>query len=299
MKITISDLKGMLNQKKIPQIIVFIDQCHTLTKEYVKAFSKHLNRRIEHVYNVDDAKKINARFDRRDILCVCHNCREKLFQLSGLTDIYFIDIETEEPPQGMIEDPFYTVVFPKLNRSQCILYLEDWLIENDFFQKSKNSKEPTLSRENILKLIDYFDNDIDIVMGEMEKLKVLGVHSLDAPFEALYSCLPLKQKRLKALPWYSGGAVDTSAVLFATYMKKLKASLSGKPVSLRDQRWYAQLIIESIFVEVNILAGTFGDYAIEYFRLIERVSPKEMKIQWNPPVTRDEIGEEWHIEEVE
>lgn len=287
----VQDLKKRLIEKSdIPHQIVFIDNCYTLTNEYLKAFSKSLNRRIIHCYSLEEAKRLNGRFDRRDLLGVLHGQIKDFKEVFGISDVYYIDIETED-----VDTSIEKVIFPKLNKSQCIMYIENWLCENGFFNKDKDSlstKVPTLSRENVERLIDYFDADLDQCMGELEKLKCLGIHALNQPFDALYDCLPSKQKKLKCLPWYSGGAVDTGAVLSATYLKKLKAAGDMK-VPVKKQLWYSQLITEGLFIKLGVMSGYIADYTTEYFRLIEQMSPEEYKIQWFPPVTREEIGEEW------
>lgn len=282
--------KRLIEKNNIPHQIILIDNCYTLTKEYLKAFSRSLNRRIVHCYSIDEARRLNSRFDRRDLLGVLHGCAKDFKELFGISDVYYIDVETED-----VDTSIEKVIFPKLNKNQCIMYIEAWLCENDFFNKDKdspNTKAPTLSRENIEKLIDYFNADLDQCMGELEKLKCLGVHALNQPFEALYECLPSKQKKLKCLPWYSGGAVDTGSVLSATYLKKLKAA-GDMNVPIKKQLWYSQLITEGLFIKLGIMSGYIADYTTEYFRLIEQMSPDEYKIQWFPPVTREEIGEEW------
>lgn len=286
----VQELKKRILDNDVPHQIIFIDNCHILVKEYLKAISKALNRRVVHCYSIDEARKLNGRFDRRDLLGVLHGCAKDFKELFGLSDLYFIDIELED-----INTSVEKIVFPELNKNQCILYIENWLIENGFFNKGadKNfSKIPTLSRENIEKLIDYFDADLDQIMGELEKLKCLEVHALNQPFAALFECLPSKQKRLKCLPWYSGGAVDTGTVLAATYLKKLKAAGEMK-VPIKKQLWYSQLITEGLFIKLGIISGYISDYTTDYFKLIEQMSPEEYKIQWFPPTVREEIGDEW------
>lgn len=286
----VQELKQRILDNNIPHQIIFIDNCYILVKEYLKAISKALNRRVVHCYSIDEARKLNGRFDRRDLLGVLHSCVKDFKELAGLSDLYFIDIELED-----VDTSIEKVKFPELNKNQCILYIENWLIENGFFNKGSEQafpKIPTLSRENIEKLIDYFDSDLDRIMGELEKLKCLEVHALNQPFAALFECLPSKQERLKCLPWYSGGAVDTGTVLAETYLKKLKAAGEMK-VHVNKQLWYSQLITEGLFVKLGIMSGYISDYTTDYFKLIEQMSPKEYKIQWFPPIVREEIGDEW------
>lgn len=283
----VKDLKQKILEKQLPKQLVLIDNCHTLVKEYLTAIAKSLNRRPIHCYSIEEAKKLNSRFDRRDLFGVLHGCIKNFGDLVGFSEMYFVDIELED-----IQTSADKVIFPSLNKNQCIMYIENWLIENNFFNKDQNLKTPTLSRENIEKLIDYFECDLDQIMGELEKLGCLGVHALNQPFDALFACLPSKEKRLKSLPWYSGGAVDTGLVLSRTYLKKLKAAGEMK-VPLRKQMWYSQLITEGLFIKLGVMSGFIADYTTDYFRLIEQMSPEEYKIQWFPPVTRDEIGDEW------
>lgn len=286
----VQELKQKILDKNIPKQLVLIDNCYTLTKEYLKAISKSLNRRLVYCQTLDEAKKLNSRFDRRDLIGVLHESIKNFNELLSYQEVYYIDLEQEDAGTSLDK-----VIFPKLNKNQCILYVKDWLLTNNFFNKDKDSstiKVPTLSRENIEKLIDYFDSDLDLVMGEMEKLKCLGVHALNQPFEALFECLPSKEERLKCLPWYSGGAVDTGTVLAATYLKKLKAAGDMK-VPIKKQLWYSHLITEGLFIKLGIMSGFISDYTTDYFRLIEQMSPEEYKIQWFPPVTREDIGDEW------
>ena len=71
----VQELKTRLIEKNnIPHQIILIDNCYTLTKEYLKAFSRSLNRRIVHCYSIDEARRLNSRFDRRDLLGVLHGC---------------------------------------------------------------------------------------------------------------------------------------------------------------------------------------------------------------------------------
>lgn len=274
----VKELKERIEGNTVPKTMIFIDSCHTLMKEYLIAMSKVLNRRIVHTYTAEETKAMNGRFDRNDLLVVAHGLKDPS-KYRGL-EVYLVFVYLEDIDEGLIPK----VVFPSLNRNQCILYIETRL----------KNLGLSLSRKNIVKLCEYFENDIDQIMGELYKLECLDVKALDRPFAALFECSPLKQEKLKSLPWYSGGAVDTATVLYATYMKKLKAA-GEMNVSVEKQRWYAQLIREAIFVEVNILAGTFGDYAVEYFKLIEKMSPDEVGIQWNPPVAREDIGGEWEV----
>lgn len=280
------ELKRAIQDGVPPKKIAFVDNNHLLTKEYIKAFSKVLNKKAEHFYTSKDVKSVVGRFDRNNVLAIIHSDGDTTWT-AGL-DINAIYICSEAPTSGIP-----TVVMGALNKKQCILYLENYLIENKFFKETKDKvKIPTLSRENIEKLIDYFDSDIDQIMSEIDKLTCLEVKALDRPFQALFDCLPPKPVRLKSLPWYSGGAVDTATVLYNTYMKKLR-NAGEMNVSISKQEFYAYLVKEAIFVEINILAGTFGDYAIEYFHLLEKIKPTEDVIQWFPPVTRSEIGKEW------
>lgn len=289
----VHELRQLILENRAPKRLVIVDNCHTLTLEYIKAICKSFNRRPCHVYSIKDAKALNGRFDRRDLLGIVHSDLKDAEALNGITDIPYVFVVTEDTDTILPK-----VVFPVLNKNQCILYLENWLIENGFFKEedagdgSKKVKKPSLSRDNILLLLNYFDNDLDLAMGELRKLQSLEVTQLDAPFEALYECLPSKQQRLKSLPWYSGGAVDTAQVLYATYLKKLKAA-GDMRVPVDKQLWYAQLITEAMFVKYGILTGTFGEYALEYFKLIEQMSPKDFKVQWLPPVSQSEVGEEW------
>lgn len=279
------ELKKEIQDGIPPKKIAFVDQNHVLTKAYIKAYSKVFNKKEEHFYSEKDVKAIVGRFDRENVLAVIHSENDTSWT-RGL-DICAIYICSEDPKSGIP-----VVEMGALSKKQCILYLEDYLIENKFVKDHNGEKVPTLSRENIVKLIDYFESDIDMIMGEIDKLTCLEVKALDRPFEALFECLPPKPERLKSLPWYSGGAVDTATVLYNTYMKKLKnAGEMNVPVS--KQEFYADLVKEAIFVEVNILAGTFGDYAVDYFKLIERTKPEDQVIQWFPPVVRSEIGREW------
>lgn len=287
----VSELKHRILSNDIPRNLVFIDNCHILTAEYIKALSKQLNRRPIHVYSIQDALELNSRFDRRDLMGVVHGCVKQAHELRNIQEVYYVFIE--ETSDNVLNDLIDCVKFPALNKNQCILYIEDWLISNGFFNKVEGKQVLTLSRTNIEKLIDYFENDLDLIMNELQKFKCLEVHALDRPFNAIFECLPDKQKKLKSLPWYSGGAVDTAQVLYATYKKKLKAADQSIPIE--KQLWYTQLITEAIFAEIEILAGKFGDYALDYFKLIEKMSPDEFKIQWFPPVSREEIGPEWML----
>ena len=276
----VGELKRRILNNDIPRNLVFVDNCHILTNEYIKALSKQLNRRPVHVYSIKDAQELNSRFDRRDLMGVIHNCIKDSYQVKSLTEVYYLFIEDDKI---LLSDNDDYVEFPKLGRNQCILYVENWVEEQKL----------SLSREKIEKIIDYFENDLDLIMNELEKLRCLEVHALDKPFDALFECLPDKQQKLRSLPWYSGGAVDTAQVLYNTYKKKLKAA--DQSVALAKQLWYTQLITESIFAEIEILAGKFGDYALDYFKLIEKMTPEEFEIQWFPPVSREEIGPEWMI----
>lgn len=276
----VHELKRRILNNDIPRNLIFVDNCHILTNEYLRALSKQLNRRPVHVYSIKDALELNSRFDRRDLLGVVHNCLKDAQSVKGLTEVYYLFIEDTKETVSSLDD---YVEFPSLNKNQCILYIENWV----------ESNKVSLSREKIEKIVNYFENDLDLIMNELEKLRCLEVHSLDKPFDALFECLPDKQQKLKSLPWYSGGAVDTAQVLYATYKKKLKAA--DQSIPLNKQLWYTQLITESIFAEIEILAGKFGDYALEYFKLIEKMTPEEFEIQWFPPVTREEIGPEWMI----
>lgn len=276
----VGELKRRILNNDIPRNLVFVDNCHILTNEYIKALSKQLNRRPVHVYSIKDAQELNSRFDRRDLMGVIHNCIKDSYQVKSLTEVYYLFIEDDKI---LLSDTDDYVEFPKLGRNQCILYVENWVEEQKL----------SLSREKIEKIIDYFENDLDLIMNELEKLRCLEVHALDKPFDVLFECLPDKQQKLRSLPWYSGGAVDTAQVLYNTYKKKLKAA--DQSVALAKQLWYTQLITESIFAEIEILAGKFGDYALDYFKLIEKMTPEEFEIQWFPPVSREEIGPEWML----
>ena len=287
----VTELKERILKNDIPKKLVFIDNCHTLMLEYLKALSKTLNRRIMHIYSEKEIIGINSRYDRNDILVVAHGVNKLEDWIGRDLEVYLVFIYLED-----IVTSLPKVVFPALNKNQCTLYLRNWLIENEFYNKKGNDCVPTLLMENQEKLIKYFDNDIDQIMGEMYKLKSLEVHALDRPFEALFDCLPPKPMILKSLPWYSGGAVDTAVCLYNTYMKKLRSAGEMK-VPVEKQRWYAQLVRWAIFVELGILSGTFGDYALEFFRLIESMSPDDMKISWNPPISKEDLDKnpEWKI----
>lgn len=270
------ELKSKIESNEVPKHLVFIETSRVLVKEYTTALSRVLNRRPVHMYTSKEVKESVGRFDRNDLLIIAHNLKIDTNWMAGL-DINIIFINSED-----VETPLPKIVFPKLSKNQCLLYLENWVSENKF----------SFSRENQEKLITYFDNDLDQIKGELDKLECLEVKALDRPFQALFECLPDKEKRLRSLPWYSGGAVDTATVLYNTYMKKLK-SIRDTSVPINKQRWYAQLIQEAVFVEIGILSGTFGDYALEYFRLIEKMSPREARVQWLPPVSMKEIKESY------
>lgn len=289
---TPSELKKRIESNDIPNRIVLIDTNHTLCMEYLKAISKVLNRQRISCFSEEDIFNIRRRFDNRDLLPVV---KFDKFTESMKSDMPMVFVLDEAPKSVPLYD---TVEFPKLNKNQIILYLTNLLIERGFKENEGTSDAPkwvpTLSTENMIKWCDYFENDIDLIMGEVEKLLCLENHQLNTSFTVLFECLPDKQKRLRSLPWYSGGAVDTATVLYRTYAKKLSAS-GELNTPIAKQKFYSMLMREALFVETGILNDTFGDYAMEYFQLIEQMSPDDMKIQYHPPVATEDIGPEWKV----
>lgn len=287
---TVKELKEKIEANEIPNRLVLVDNNHTLCMDYLNAISKVWNKQKISCYSEEDIMGVRRRFDNRDLLPVVKFDKFTDSMKSDMQMIFVLD----EPPKQL---PLYdTVEFPKLTKNQIILYLTNLLIERKFRENEGTADNPkwvpTLSVENMAKWCDYFENDIDMIMGEVEKLLCLENHQLNTSFTVLFDCLPDKQKRLRSLPWYNGGAVDTATVLYRTYAKKLAAA-GELNTPIHQQKFYAMLMREALFVEQGILNDTFGDYALDYFRLIEQMKPDDCKIQYHPPVATEDIGPEW------
>lgn len=296
---TLTELKKAIEKKNIPSPMVWVDQNHTMVEHYLDNISSILNRRIVKTFSAEEILTISAyEIDPENVIYLLFLNKREVDKVRGkLTGpaIFIIITDDEEIKTG-----YELIVFGGISRNACLLYLEDYVRvkkTSSRGKKAEEGEEPTghISRELLEKLVDYFENNLDLCMNEIKKVEVLELQgSWERPFEAILDCLPKKDTKMRSLKWFSGGDVDTCQVLYNIYIKKLRALTTA---TKSDQEIWARLVRESIWCEACIVSGLIGDYVVDYLKLVESSLPEDFNLEYYPPVFYSQLknSPEWGL----
>lgn len=288
---TVTELKKAISQNTPPMKMVWVDNNHTLVEHYLDQLSIQFNRKFKKIFTPEEAVSIPS-FDievDNTIYLLYLPKKEIAKTIPVLGNEWFIIMVDEEVKDLQIPQ----IVFGKLSRNACIVFLEKY-VEIGKKKRLPYQKdtpiieiEHYISRELLERVVDYFEDDLDRCMNEIKKVEALELNSSwNHPFEALLDCLPPKDTKLRSLPWFSGGDVDTCQVLYNLYVKKLRTL----PETETDkQNIWAKLIKEAIWCEACIVSGLLGDYVADYLRLVEMSLPGDFEVQYFPPVFYHEL----------
>ena len=295
---TLTELKKAIGNKNIPSPMVWVDQNHTMVEHYLDNISSILNRRIVKTFSAEEILSISAyEIDPENVIYLLFLNKREIDKVKDrlVGPAIFIIIVDEE-----LKTNYETVVFGGISRNACLLYLEDYVKirkSSSRGKKSEDGEEFTshISRELLERLVDYFENNLDLCMNEIRKVEVLELQgSWEKPFEAILDCLPKKDSKMRSLRWFSGGDVDTCQVLYNIYIKKLRSLVTA---TKEDQEIWARLIRESIWCEACIVSGLIGDYVVDYLKLVESSLPEDFRLEYYPPVFYNELknSPEWGL----
>lgn len=297
---TVSELKKLIDKKNLPQTMVWVDHNHTLVEHYLNHLTLSLNRRLSKLFSAEEViSTVAYEIDPENVIYLLYLNKRELDKVKDkLTGsaIFIIMVDDEEIKIGGCEQ----ILFENLSKNACILFLEDYVKIKKASSRGKKSEaddEPQthISRELLERVVDYFDNNLDLCMNEVRKVEALELQgSWEKPFEAILNCLPPKDTKLRSLKWFSGGDVDTCQVLYNIYIKKLKTLITA---TLDEQEIWARLIRESIWCEACIVSGLIGDYVVDYLKLVESSLPGDFQIEYYPPVFHSQLknSPEWGL----
>lgn len=285
---TVIQLKKVIssNINKLPNKMIWIDNNHTLLSSYLDQLSLVMNRKIQKIFTADEAiSSIPIDFDQENKIYVLYLLKKEvekvLLALDDTCQVIAILPEDDEKIKS-----FEKVVFGGISRNACIKYLDDFFEVKD--KATREKFENYVEREQIERLVDYYDNDLDLCMNEAKKLIALELpitSKWERQFEAILECLPKKDGKLRSLPWYSGGDIDTCQVLYNLYVKKLR-TIQGTD---DEQNTWALLVRESVWLEACMVSGVIGDYVMDYLKLVESSLPEDFEIKYFPPVFFHEL----------
>lgn len=285
---TVTEFKKLIGKNQIPTKMVWVDHCHSLVEHYLDQLTLILNKKIKKVFSQEEAVSITTfDFDSDNTLYLFYLPKKEIVEvLNQIGEVHAIGM-VEDPTESKY-NPYPEIVFENLSRNATIVFLEKQVeIPQKKKDQDKKEVEHYLSRELIEELVDYFENNLDLCMNEINKVKVLELTtSWDHAFKGLMSCLPKKDVRLRSLSWFSGGDVDTCQVLYNLYIKKLR---NLPEATKEEQRTWAKLVTEAVWTEACIVSGFIGDYAMDYLRLVESSLPGDFKVQYFPPVFFHEL----------
>lgn len=294
-----TELKKLIEKKSLPSPMIWVDNNHSLVNHYLDQISVQFNRKIKKIFHIEDVGTLIPFDEDRDntvylLYLTKKEILESYHSLDGVMAIFMVDIDPE------VKIPMPLVVFEKVSRNACLVFLENYVqVPQKKKDEDKKEVDHYISRGLLERLVDYFENDLDLCMNEIKKVEVLELtSSWDHPFEALLNCLPKKDGKLRSLSWFSGGDIDTCQVLYNLYIKKLRTLTEA---SKKEQETWSRLVKEAVWCEACMVSGLLGDYVIDYLKLVESSLPGDFKIQYFPPVFYKDLEKfpEWIPKEEE
>lgn len=293
---TVTQLKKAIEKKELPDKMVWVDQNHALTVYYLDRISLLYNRRIRKIFDLETLYDCSrSDFDVDETIYTLYLNKKEIVQAMELKSMMIIALVDEEVTIAGVD----CITLGSISREACILFLEKATTIEKKVKKDEIQIIHLVSRTVLEKLVDYYENNLDNCLNEIFKAKSLDLGEYggawDNLLEKIISFLPPKDQKLRSLPWFSGGDIDTLKVLYNLYIKKLK-TLSDADREL--QKTWALLVRESIWAEACILSGRIGDYVMDYLRLVEQCLPGDFKVQFFPPVTYKDLENfpEWTLE---
>lgn len=264
-------LKSDILSNNIPNFLIFNVEEYLLAKQYIDYISTTINRQVRYYSNSKEALYDIETNLKEDFLYIIYEDRNILSK----TDEYFSKFKCsnrniilyynslDKKSDFYKNNELYIVDFKKLDRKTLIAYA----------MKQFKIHRCTLNQDKLEKLIEYCNNDLNILSNELDKIFILEQENINVLVDYLldngfidyretnvfdFINLILNKDR-KAFEYFN--RIDESPVTFLINM----FNMSKKRFISTRNLYYKDLMKLCYNVYCGVLDGTFGaSYAISY-----------------------------------
>lgn len=266
-------LKTDILSNNIPNFLIFEVYEYFLAKQYVDSISSTINKPIRFYHTAKEVIYDIESDIKEDCLYVVYNDKSvfddnnvlvKIIDSNKNVILYYTGLDSSS--SFYRENEKSIVVFKKLNTYTLLAYAE----------KLCRDKKCSISQEKLIKLIDYCNNDLSILIHELDKIfileqensNVLTQYLLDEGFidyreTNIFDFINLiLNKDRKAFDYYLRVTDSPVTILINIF------NMSKNRLSSSRNLFYKDVMKLSYKIYCGILDGTFdSSYAINYLLL--------------------------------
>lgn len=263
-------LKSDILCNNIPNFLIFNIEEYFLAKQYIEYISNTINKQAKYYFNYKEALYDIETNIKEDFLYIIYNDENLLKNFeyqdfSCYTDkniiLYFSNLDKKSSFYKKFEK--YIVNFKKLDKNTLLAYA---------IKQCKVNK-CSINQDKLIKLIEYCDNDLNILLNELDKIFILEQENsnilvdylLDNNFidyreTNLFDFINLILNRdIRAFEYFY--RINESPITFLINM----FNMSKKRLFSTRNLFYKDIMKLCYKVYCDILDGTFNSsYAISY-----------------------------------
>ena len=262
-------LKSDILSNNIPNFLIFNVKEYSLAKQYIEYISNTVNKQSKYYFSYKEALYDMETNIKEDFLYIIYNDNSLIKSYDSLNlslynkniIIYFSDIDKSSNFYKKFEK--YIVNFDKLDNNTLLAYA---------LRLCKNNK-CLIDQEKLIKLIEYCNNDLSILLNELDKIFILEQEnsnvlvqylldngSIDYRETNVFDFINLILNRdIKAFEYFN--RINESPITFLINM----FNMSKRKLFSTRNLFYKDIMKLCYGIYCGIIDGTFNaSYAISY-----------------------------------